>query len=33
MSRCGDLYENQVTGERAVVLRGEARGWTASSGR
>lgn len=22
MSRCGDLYENRVTGERAVVLRG-----------
>ncbi len=23
MSRCGDLYENKVTGERAVVLRGD----------
>lgn len=23
VSRCGDLYENKVTGERAVVLRGD----------
>lgn len=23
MSRCGDVYENKVTGERAVVLRGD----------
>lgn len=23
MSRCGDLYENKITGERAVVLRGD----------
>jgi quercetin dioxygenase-like cupin family protein len=23
MSRCGDIYENKVTGERAVVLRGD----------
>ena len=23
MSRCGDMYENKVTGERAVVLRGD----------
>jgi mannose-6-phosphate isomerase-like protein (cupin superfamily) len=23
VSRCGDIYENKVTGERAVVLRGD----------
>lgn len=23
MARCGDVYENHVTGERAVVLRGD----------
>lgn len=23
MSRCGDVYENRITGERAVVLRGD----------
>jgi quercetin dioxygenase-like cupin family protein len=23
VSRCGDLYENKITGERAVVLRGD----------
>jgi uncharacterized cupin superfamily protein len=23
VSRCGDIYENRVTGERAVVLRGD----------
>jgi uncharacterized cupin superfamily protein len=23
MSRCGDIYENKVTGEQAVVLRGD----------
>jgi quercetin dioxygenase-like cupin family protein len=23
VSRCGDVYENKVTGERAVVLRGD----------
>jgi hypothetical protein len=28
MSRCGDVYENKVTGEYAVILRAtEDRGW------